>query len=315
MPSRTILRAGNTYAGFFPFGEEIGAGVGGRTTGQGYSQCDGVRQGFTGYEKDTETGLNYAQARYHSPAMGRFTSTDPILIKDSRLSDPQQLDLYAYARNNPLKYTDPDGEDVVTTTSRQYEFTVERRDKDNPKLLRQVKVSVLEVTKERYSNDGRKETSFNVIAKAENTDQANLRLSDSQLATVGKVTAAIVEEAANKGVPREVALGIAAKETFLGTDPRPKAKDFQKSDVNPMQLSMNRANTDLRHNIQGALDVYLERSKNQTLPPEQAFQRYGPQKENPGGANYGQDVMPYYNGIREGIERTIRQNQPTLKHY
>lgn len=301
---------------YLPFGEEVGAGVGGRTTAQGYNQLDSVRQGFTGYEKDTETGLNYAHARYQSPTMGRFTSTDPILIKDSRLSDPQQLNLYAYARNNPLKYIDPNGEDVLVTNTREYEFTIEKRDKDNPKLLKQVTVSVAEITKERYSNDGKLiETSFNVIAKAENTTEANLRLTDSQLATVGKVTAAVVEEAAAKGVPREIALTIAAKETFLGTDPRRGAKDFQKSDVNPMQLSMNRANTDLRHNIQGGLDVYLERSKNQTLPPEQAFQRYGPQKGNAGGATYGADAMPYYNQITKGIQDTIRQTQPTIKFY
>ena len=32
---------------------------------------------FTGYYRDTETGLDYADQRYHEPGMGRFTSPDP----------------------------------------------------------------------------------------------------------------------------------------------------------------------------------------------------------------------------------------------
>ncbi len=51
---------------YLPFGEELFAGTGGRTIAQGYSVGDGVRQHFTGYEADNETGLNFAQARYQS---------------------------------------------------------------------------------------------------------------------------------------------------------------------------------------------------------------------------------------------------------
>lgn len=91
-----------------PFGEEVGAGVGGRTAGQGYIS-DNLRQGFTGYEKDGETGLNFAQSRYYSPTMGRFTSPDKPLM-DQEEGDPQSWNLYSYVRNNPLNFTDPTGE-------------------------------------------------------------------------------------------------------------------------------------------------------------------------------------------------------------
>jgi RHS repeat-associated protein len=93
---------------YLPFGEEIGAGVGGRTTAQGYSGNDGVRQGFTGYEEDAETGLDYAQARYYSNAQGRFTSVDPENAGANAV-DPQSWNGYSYVSNNPLRFVDPNG--------------------------------------------------------------------------------------------------------------------------------------------------------------------------------------------------------------
>ncbi|MDQ3803540.1 MAG: carbohydrate-binding protein [Acidobacteriota bacterium] len=111
--------AGVSRHDYLPFGEEVGAGVAGRTTGRGYSQPDGVRQGFTGYEKDDETRLNYAKARYQSPTMGRFTSPDPYGPwamsegeKVAFLASPQQWNRYAYVINNPLRLTDPTGLEV-----------------------------------------------------------------------------------------------------------------------------------------------------------------------------------------------------------
>jgi RHS repeat-associated protein len=100
--------AGVTRHDYLPFGEEIGAGVGGRTTVQGYRQFEGVRQGFTGYEKDAETKLNFAQARYHSPSQGRFISVDPLLASGT-VGNPHSWNRYAYALNNPFRFTDPTG--------------------------------------------------------------------------------------------------------------------------------------------------------------------------------------------------------------
>lgn len=105
---RTGSLAGVTRHDYFPFGEEIGAGTGGRTTNQGYGVADGVRQSYTGYEKDGETGLNFAQARYYSPMMGRFTSPDP-LVTSGKPYHPQSWNRYAYCLNNPLTFIDPTG--------------------------------------------------------------------------------------------------------------------------------------------------------------------------------------------------------------
>jgi RHS repeat-associated protein len=58
--------------------------------------------------RDAETGLDYFGARYFSGAQGRFTSPDPPLL-DQHIDDPQSWNLYAYGRNNPLRYVDPTG--------------------------------------------------------------------------------------------------------------------------------------------------------------------------------------------------------------
>jgi len=63
---------------YLPFGEELFATQGGRTTALGYTS-DNIRQKFTGYERDYSSGLDYAQARYYSSIQGRFTSVDPLL--------------------------------------------------------------------------------------------------------------------------------------------------------------------------------------------------------------------------------------------
>lgn len=99
---------GVTRHDYLPFGEELITGVGGRTTEKGYSDLDVMRQKFTSYERDTETNLDYAQARYYANVQGRFTSVDPLLASAS-LTNPQSWNRYAYVLNNPMRFTDPTG--------------------------------------------------------------------------------------------------------------------------------------------------------------------------------------------------------------
>jgi len=65
--------------------------------------------GFTGYERDGETGLYNAKARYFDPQLGRFTAQDP---HSGFIEMPETLNAYAYVHNRPTVYTDPDG-DIV----------------------------------------------------------------------------------------------------------------------------------------------------------------------------------------------------------
>jgi RHS repeat-associated protein len=105
---------GNAKARFdyLPFGQELGT-LNGRANvlcgaASCYSQTGASTQKFTGKERDAETGLDYFLARYNAAAQGRFTSPDPLL-NSGRPSDPQSWNRYAYASNNPLRYTDPTG--------------------------------------------------------------------------------------------------------------------------------------------------------------------------------------------------------------
>jgi RHS repeat-associated protein len=99
---------------YMPFGVELGVAVGGRTTGMGYSVADGLRQKFTSKERDNETGLDYSINRYYSSQQGRFTSADDFL-NDTHVDAPASWNLYAYVRNNPLRYVDPAGQEVYST--------------------------------------------------------------------------------------------------------------------------------------------------------------------------------------------------------
>jgi RHS repeat-associated protein len=61
---------------------------------------------FTGHEKDDETGLIYAKARFYDSDVGRFLSEDDFL---GEVDSPPSLHRYAYALNNPLVFIDPSG--------------------------------------------------------------------------------------------------------------------------------------------------------------------------------------------------------------
>jgi RHS repeat-associated protein len=83
---------------YLPFGEEI----------PGSSPSTDMEQRFTGQIRDTETGMDFFNARYYTAPLGRFNSVDPISI-GALLSDPQSWNGYAYVRNSPLTFVDASG--------------------------------------------------------------------------------------------------------------------------------------------------------------------------------------------------------------
>jgi RHS repeat-associated protein len=83
---------------------------------------------YIGQFSDTQTSLDYLNARYYNSTQGQFTSQDPsfLAIGDAdqirRLSnqlqqqflmDPQQMNSYSYASDNPVVKKDPKGNNPV----------------------------------------------------------------------------------------------------------------------------------------------------------------------------------------------------------
>jgi RHS repeat-associated protein len=79
---------------------------------------------YIGQFYDDSTGLLYLNARYYDGRRGQFLGEDPVHLavgsngrvqqllgvsQEKLLSDPQSLNSYSYARNNPIKNKDPEG--------------------------------------------------------------------------------------------------------------------------------------------------------------------------------------------------------------
>ena len=71
----------------------------------GYEQ----NQWFHGKELDA-TGMQYFGARYYDPEVGRFTGIDPVGFQEGNL---HSFNRFSYGNNNPVKYSDPDGQNGV----------------------------------------------------------------------------------------------------------------------------------------------------------------------------------------------------------
>ncbi|WP_141733559.1 HNH/endonuclease VII fold putative polymorphic toxin [Oligoflexus tunisiensis] len=71
---------------------------------------------FTGHYLDDDSGLYYMKARYYDPQLGRFIQPDPLFMAQPSLCQARvrECNLYGYAQNNPLKYTDPTGTIIET---------------------------------------------------------------------------------------------------------------------------------------------------------------------------------------------------------
>src|SRR5690625_7524228 len=58
---------------FYPYGLEM--------PGRSYLSGTKAKENFTGHERDAETGMLYAGARYYMPNVGRWTSVDPLAAR------------------------------------------------------------------------------------------------------------------------------------------------------------------------------------------------------------------------------------------
>ena len=67
----------------------------------------GIDRGFCGHEHIDEIGLINMNGRMYDPKLSRFLSPDNYIQSPY---NPQNFNRYSYCLNNPLKYTDSDGE-------------------------------------------------------------------------------------------------------------------------------------------------------------------------------------------------------------
>src|SRR5579883_440713 len=80
--------------GHFPFGEVW------------YETGTASKWKFSTYERDTESGNDYAMARFYGSSNARFASPDPI---PGSASDPHSLNRYSYAVSDPIDFVDFSG--------------------------------------------------------------------------------------------------------------------------------------------------------------------------------------------------------------
>ena len=92
---------------YLPFGEELPANLGMRTSGQGYGGNDGIEKKYTGMETDS-TGLLHTLWRKYDNLAGRWTTTDPY-NPSMNVTDPQSFNRYTYVNNDPINSVDPQG--------------------------------------------------------------------------------------------------------------------------------------------------------------------------------------------------------------
>ena len=72
---------------------------------------------YIGQFSDAQTNLSYLNARYYDSARGQFISQDPVFWAKQNLTDPQSLNAYSYAQDNPVTKKDPNGLAAAPSTT------------------------------------------------------------------------------------------------------------------------------------------------------------------------------------------------------
>jgi RHS repeat-associated protein len=86
----------------------------------------GTRFLFTGREWLAELGLYDYRNRTYSPTLGRFLQTDPIRF------DAGDVNLYRYVTNNPVRYVDPMGTNIIDTIKEWFKGPAKSPEKPMP---------------------------------------------------------------------------------------------------------------------------------------------------------------------------------------
>ena len=112
-----------SFGKYYPYGQEKGSG----------NPANGTEK-FATYTRDAETGLGYADQRYHGPSTGRFMSPDPYQAS-SGADNPGSWNRYAYAESDPLNFYDPSGRFIEAAKNSQEPDPYPDPDPDGPRPL------------------------------------------------------------------------------------------------------------------------------------------------------------------------------------
>ena len=95
-----------SYEEYYPYGSTS------YQAGRNAAEVSLKRYRYTGKERDEETGLYDYGARYYASWLGRWTSCDPLGVKDG-------INLYSYVANNPIHLIDSTGKQSEPTEEEQ----------------------------------------------------------------------------------------------------------------------------------------------------------------------------------------------------
>ena len=118
---------------------------------------------YTGQLEQADLNLYYYNARFYDPALGRFVQSDTVIPDFYNIQD---WDRYAYVRNNPLIYTDPNGHDADCGISERCRVSSTNEIKRAIKQYYKIEVSSkfnLKEMKTIYNALGEMETGLNKI--------------------------------------------------------------------------------------------------------------------------------------------------------
>ncbi|MFK3872808.1 RHS repeat-associated core domain-containing protein [Pseudoalteromonas rhizosphaerae] len=158
---------------------------------------------YTGHKFDTDLGLSYMQARYYDPVIGLFYSNDPV-----GFTNIHNFNRYAYANNNPYKYTDPDGKDASLYPKDKAVADPSDLVKSSPKFEFKLKATI--------------ENKMETVEQADNMESTKEAVTNTTLA----VSSAALTYLAPPAAPYITAAGIAAAATG-GVEPVHKGDVFK----------------------------------------------------------------------------------------
>jgi RHS repeat-associated protein len=118
-----------SYEEYYPYGSSS------YQAGRSAAEVSLKRYRYTGMERDEESGLSYHSARYYALWLGRWTSCDPLGLKES-------VNLYVYSLNRPTTKTDRTGQesDDEKSTDRTDQKSGDEK-KTTKKPIRQHKIT------------------------------------------------------------------------------------------------------------------------------------------------------------------------------